>query len=409
MTMIETCIRNLTRSFLACSHLNDKQPSAEERADTEQAVRTLLAMIYAAKNHLRAEWGTGTIPFLLDKSDIDRDRHRRESTSVHRPEYEDLLPSRIRGYEDQGLGLLLQLSIKIESYIKRAHDRGWFHSPQASQMTVQLNQLVAAYGSMETIHLTPIPVAYLIHMRQVLALFGGVLPFALVEEMGWYAVVLVSLVMFTLYGKLVIFHNNTWFTQTLTCARNRRYWRAGMSKSSLLTLEESSFQEMSLHSCGIDTDSVILQLEDPFGYDRADIKVDAIVEDLRVRSIFPGPTILACAVAIPPAQLPTSRTELIDHTTGGDKRIDRRVEKGLGYVRALDIPDATIMELADRLTQDIGGFDQFQSLSSRTKAFRPFADTTRLFAYTAPRLQGLANSYQVLLLVRHASYVCRRL
>ena len=211
MTMIETCIRNLTRSFLACSHVNGKQSSAEERADTEQAVRTLLAMIYAAKNHLRAEWGTGIVTSLLDKSTVDRDRHRRESTSVHRPEYEDLLPSRIRGYEDQGLGLLLQLSINIEGYIKRAHDRGWFHSPQASQMTVQLNQLVAAYGSMETIHLTPIPVAYLIHMRQVLALFGGVLPFALVEEMGWYAVVLVSLVMFTLYGKLVSLRNNIWF------------------------------------------------------------------------------------------------------------------------------------------------------------------------------------------------------
>jgi putative membrane protein len=198
MTMIETCIRNLTRSFLACSHVNGQKPSEEERA--EQSVRTLLAMIYAAKNHLRAEWGTSTLPFLL-KSTGDIDRHRRQSTSVHRPEYEDLLPPGIRGFEDQGLGLLLQLSVKIETYIKRAHDRGWFHSPQASQMTVQLNQLVAAYGSMETIHLTPLPVAYLIHMRQVLALFGGVLPFALVEEMGWYAVVLVSLVMFTLYGK----------------------------------------------------------------------------------------------------------------------------------------------------------------------------------------------------------------
>jgi hypothetical protein len=30
------------------------------------------------------------------------------------------------------------------------------------------------------------------------------------------------------------------------------------------------------------TDNVTLQLEDPFGYDKADIKVDAIAEDLRV-------------------------------------------------------------------------------------------------------------------------------
>lgn len=34
-----------------------------------------------------------------------------------------------------------------------------------------------------------------------------------------------------------------------------------------------------------DADNVILQLEDPFGYDKADIKVDAIAEDLRVCTI----------------------------------------------------------------------------------------------------------------------------
>lgn len=158
-------------------------------------------MIYAAKNHLRAEWGTTSLPFLSYKTLGEIERRRRESTSVHKPEYADLLPPRIRGFEDQGLGLLLQLSFRIESYIKRGHDRGWFHAPQASQLTVQLNSLVSAYGSLETIHLTPLPVAYLIHMRQVLALFGGVLPFALVEEMGWWTILLTSLVTFTLYGK----------------------------------------------------------------------------------------------------------------------------------------------------------------------------------------------------------------
>jgi putative membrane protein len=208
LTTIETSIRNLTRSFLACSHVTGKRPSEEERADTEQAVRLLLALIYAAKNHLRAEWGmNNVIPLLLPKSagDVER-RHRRESTSVHQPEYEDLLPSGIRGFEDQGLGLLLQLSIRIESYIKRGEDRKWFSSPQAGQLSQQLNLLTAAYGSMETIHLTPLPVTYLIHLKQVLALFIGVLPFALVEEMGWYTVLMVSLVCFTLYGWFS--HNN---------------------------------------------------------------------------------------------------------------------------------------------------------------------------------------------------------
>ncbi|CZT23479.1 related to membrane protein [Ramularia collo-cygni] len=230
-TTVSTNIRNLTRSCLACSYSSKgPPPTASERADTDRAVRILLALIYATKNHLRAEWGGHMPPLLLPRSEAER--VRRESVSVHKPEYDELLPPGTRGHEESGLGLVLQLSIQIEAYIKRAHDRGWLHSPQASQMQVQLNSLIAAYGTMETIHLTPLPVAYLIHMRQVLALFCCVLPFAWVTEMGWWSVLMVTFVSFTLYG----------------------------------------------------IEAIGKQLEDPFGYDRADIKVDAIVEDLRVET-----------------------------------------------------------------------------------------------------------------------------
>ena len=78
--------------------------------------------------------------------------------------------------------------------------------------------------------MTPIPVAHLVHMRQVLALYVLVLPFGVVENMGWWAVPVVALVAFTLYG----------------------------------------------------IEGIGRQLEDPFGYDRNDIKMDAIVEDMRV-------------------------------------------------------------------------------------------------------------------------------
>lgn len=231
LTTVETCIRNLTRSFLTCSHVtNGPDPTDAEKADTERTIRILLGMMYAAKHHLRAEWGSTTLPMLMSPGEVER--RRRESHSLAKPEYNEYLPTGTRTFEDHGLGLLLQLSIQVEGYIKRGNDRGWFHPPQASQMTVQLNTLVASYGAMETIHLTPLPVAYLIHMRQVLALFGAVLPFALVEEMGWWTILLTAFIMFTLYG----------------------------------------------------IEAIGAQLEDPFGYDRNDIKVDAIVEDLRVET-----------------------------------------------------------------------------------------------------------------------------
>lgn len=230
MTNAVTCIRNLTRSFLTCSYATGKPlPTEVERADTERTVRILLAMIFAAKNHLRAEWGQ-TLPLLLPSGEVER--RRRESRSASKAEYSDLLPAGLRGFEEQGLGLVQQLSIQVEGYIKRGEGRGWFSAPQGSQMIVQLNTLIADYGNMETIHLTPLPVALLIHMRQVLALFCCVLPFALVEEMGWWCILMVVFISFTLYG-----------IEAIGC-----------------------------------------QLEDPFGYDKNDIKVDAIAEDLRVET-----------------------------------------------------------------------------------------------------------------------------
>lgn len=56
---------------------------------------------------------------------------------------------------------MLQLTFFVEQYIKKGFDQGWFHAPQASQMQVQLNSLIDAYGRMETIRLTPIPIAHL--------------------------------------------------------------------------------------------------------------------------------------------------------------------------------------------------------------------------------------------------------
>lgn len=235
LTTMSASIRNLTRSFLTCSYATGQAPpTAAERADTERTVRILLALIYAAKNHLRAEWGQTLklLPSLLSDSMEAQQRHRRESTSMAKPEYSELLPPGTQGFEDQGLGLLLQLSVEIEAYIKRGYDRGWFHAPQASQLQVQLNTIVTAYGNLETIHLTPLPIASLIHLKQVMALFGIVLPFGVVAEMGWFAIPITATIMFTLYG----------------------------------------------------IEAIGAQLEDPFGYDRNDIKVDAIVEDLRVET-----------------------------------------------------------------------------------------------------------------------------
>ena len=77
---------------------------------------------------------------------------------------------------------------------------------------------------------TPIPTGYLIHQKQVLALYLMILPFGIVNVMGWSGVPVIALTAFTLYG----------------------------------------------------IEGIGRQLEDPFGYDKNDIKFDDILEDAQL-------------------------------------------------------------------------------------------------------------------------------
>lgn len=226
LTIVLTSLRNLTRSFLTCSHTPTSQPNQVERHDIDRTVRILIAIPTTITNSLRSEWYAAWAP--ITPSDVNK----RSGTVTPRlnPSYSDLLPSSLTSHESDGLALPLQLTFLIEAFIKRGHDRGWFHAPQASQLTVQLNTLVEAYGRMETIRNTPYPVAIMIHQRQVLALFGTVLPLVIGVSSMWWSVPIVSLVMFTLYG----------------------------------------------------IEAIASQLENPFGYDKNDIRMDDIVEDARV-------------------------------------------------------------------------------------------------------------------------------
>lgn len=157
LTVVLTSVRNLTRTILCCSYNKNSKLTAAEKADIEKTIRVLSAIPYAVKNHLRSEWGAAFAP------PPGKDITVNPETGGHmfRAEYSDLLPRGLQGHEDDGLGLPLELCFFVESFIKRGFDRGWFHAPQASQLQVQLNTLIDAYGKMETIRMTPMPVAHL--------------------------------------------------------------------------------------------------------------------------------------------------------------------------------------------------------------------------------------------------------
>lgn len=129
---IITIVRNLTRSFLICGPLE----TASDKAATQRVVRCLLAVLYAVKNYLRGNWGI----------------------AGYDPAYADLVPIGMRGHESEGLGLPFELCFVVERYIKRGVNRGAFNAPQSSMLSGQVNALLEAFGKMEMIKLTPIPV-----------------------------------------------------------------------------------------------------------------------------------------------------------------------------------------------------------------------------------------------------------
>lgn len=129
--------------------------SVEEKRDTEMVCRVLIAILYAIKHNMRAEY------HIPPGSDYRDGNGEADDFPPHKSEYSALLPDGLVGFEDQGLSLPLQLAVVVESYIRRGLDRGWWAAPQAAGLSAQVNGLVDAYGKMETIRSTPIPVAHL--------------------------------------------------------------------------------------------------------------------------------------------------------------------------------------------------------------------------------------------------------
>ena len=71
---------------------------------------------------------------------------------------------------------------------------------QAMHIDRHVAGLVDAVGACERIHRTPLPFAYMVHLRRALILYCATLPFALVEQFGWSTVLDTLMVTFVLFG-----------------------------------------------------------------------------------------------------------------------------------------------------------------------------------------------------------------
>jgi putative membrane protein len=94
----------------------------------------------------------------------------------------------------------LLIALWINTYLQNCFEKGNLDRYQLTQMSRVVADMVDSLGICERIQRTPIPLAYAIHLKQLLLIYCLSLPFQIVAKMGWYTAPLTALISFTLLG-----------------------------------------------------------------------------------------------------------------------------------------------------------------------------------------------------------------
>ncbi len=168
-TLVNT-VRNLARQiWIAIA-----AATPTDRAEKIAALRMLVAFCVATKLHLRQEPINDELQSLLSPA------HYLTLKRMNHPP--------------------LEIAFWIGDYLQRRYAQNQLNAYQLSAMHKLLDTMVDMLGGCERILKTPMPIAYAIHLKQLLLLYCLSLPFQVVESMGWWTGPVVALISFTLFG-----------------------------------------------------------------------------------------------------------------------------------------------------------------------------------------------------------------
>jgi ion channel-forming bestrophin family protein len=94
----------------------------------------------------------------------------------------------------------LEIAFWVGDYLQAEQRRGTIGLYQVNELQSIIAQMVDMLGVCERILRTPIPMAYAIHLKQLLLIYSLLLPSQFVLDLGWWTVPVVGLVSFTLFG-----------------------------------------------------------------------------------------------------------------------------------------------------------------------------------------------------------------
>lgn len=191
-------VRNLARQIW----LSVEECEPKDRTNKILNMRLLVAFAVATKLHLRGEAVNKELEELMSSYKYFTLK------TMHNPP--------------------LEVAFWIGDYLQQQYKCDRLNIYQLTAMQELVNKMVNDLGGCERILKTPIPLAYAIHLKQLLLIYCLLLPFQLVNNLGWWTGAIVSLISFTLLG-----------------------------------IEE-----------------IGIQIENPFGYDSNDLPLDAICQTM---------------------------------------------------------------------------------------------------------------------------------
>ncbi|MBD2067485.1 hypothetical protein H6F93_08065 [Leptolyngbya sp. FACHB-671] len=165
---------NATRNLARQIWVSVLEKDGGDRPSKETALKLLVAFAVATKLHLRQE------PVNQELKDLISPSRYFTLKSMNNPP--------------------LEVAFWISDYLQQQHERDRLNIHQLTSMQQLLNLMVDNLGGCERILKTPMPLAYAIHLRQLLLIYCLSLPFQLIGDLGWWTGLIVALISFTLFG-----------------------------------------------------------------------------------------------------------------------------------------------------------------------------------------------------------------
>lgn len=169
-TMVN-CTRNLARQIWIA--IEAKTPQDRDRKIA--ALKMLVAFSVATKLHLRGEPINSELEELLSPAQYQKLQRMNHPA--------------------------LEIAFWLGDYLQQQYEQGRLKSSyQLGALHELLDDLVDMLGGCERILRTPMPLAYAIHLKQLLLLYCLALPFQIVGSLGWWTGAIVAVISFTLFG-----------------------------------------------------------------------------------------------------------------------------------------------------------------------------------------------------------------